>query len=224
MRIAISRRPIQVFLRLSQRLLFIAAIFMLSYAGVTLAGGWWFQHEEGRRLDQLLMARGPISSPGVPDAGLRGKASRGQEPAGVRNQVVRAPFAGGEGLIGRITIQRLGVSVVVAEGVDGQTLGRAVGHIPGTALPGQTGNVVLSAHRDTYFRPLRKIQHDDIITVSTLTGEYSYRVISTKVVPPTDVSVLSPGLGQSLTLITCYPFYFVGFAPNRFIVHAERIA
>jgi sortase A len=90
-------------------------------------------------------------------------------------------------------------------------------------MPGQAGNVGLAGHRDTFFRPLRDIQHDDVITVTTLLGEYRYRVLSAKIVPPEDVSVLDPGEGEILTLVTCYPFYFVGPAPDRFIVRAEKI-
>src|SRR5260370_589049 len=99
----------------------------------------------------------------------------------------------------------------------------AVGHIPGTAVPGQTGNVGISGHRDTFFRPLRNIRQNDTITVTTLVGEYRYRVVSTKIVGPSDVAVLGRSGKEILTLVTCYPFYFVGSAPDRFVVRAERI-
>jgi sortase A len=127
------------------------------------------------------------------------------------------------GLIGRMEIPRLGLSVVVIEGTSETTLRRAAGHIAGTALPGQPGNVGISGHRDTFFRPLRNIRRDDIITLTTLLGEYRYRVISTRIVPPTNVAVLDPDGTELLTLVTCYPFYFVGPAPSRFIVRAERV-
>jgi sortase A len=112
---------------------------------------------------------------------------------------------------------------MVVEGDDHRTLRRAVGHIPGTSLPGQAGNTALTGHRDTFFRPLRNIRPDDIVTLTTLNGEYRYRVLSTQVVSPENVSVLEPGQNEILTLITCHPFYFVGAAPDRFIVRAERI-
>ena len=133
------------------------------------------------------------------------------------------PAVGPDGLIGRIEIPRLGLSAVVVEGTDRTTLRRAVGHIVGTGLAGQPGNVGLAAHRDTFFRPLRNIQRNDIVTLTTLRGEYSYRVVSTKVVSPYDVAVLNPDGHEILTLVTCYPFYFVGPAPDRFIVRAERV-
>jgi sortase A len=124
-------------------------------------------------------------------------------------------------VIGRLEIPRLGVSVMVVEGVDDSDLRRAVGHIPGTALPGEPGNVGLAGHRDTFFRPLRSIQRDDTVTVSTLHGAHSYRVVSTSVVGPKDVQVLYPTGRDSVTLVTCFPFDYVGAAPKRFIVHAE---
>jgi LPXTG-site transpeptidase (sortase) family protein len=109
------------------------------------------------------------------------------------------------------------------EGDDRRTLRRAVGHMPGTPWPGQNGNVVLTGHRDTFFRPLRNINRDDIIALTTLQGQYRYRVLSTQVVSPDDLSILDPSRNEILTLITCHPFYFVGAAPNRFIVRAERM-
>jgi sortase A len=127
------------------------------------------------------------------------------------------------GLIGRIDIPRLGVSAIVIEGDGTTTLRRAVGHIPGTALPGEPGNVGISGHRDTFFRPLRNIRRNDIVTLTTLQGEYRYRVLSTRIVTPNNVAVLDPSTNETLTLVTCYPFYFVGSAPNRFIVRAERV-
>jgi sortase A len=85
------------------------------------------------------------------------------------------------------------------------------------------GNVGIAGHRDTFFRPLRNIQRNDIITLTTLHGEYRYRVVSTKVVGPYDIAVLDSDGNEILTLVTCYPFYFVGSAPDRFIVRAERV-
>jgi sortase A len=102
-------------------------------------------------------------------------------------------------------------------------LRRAVGHIPGTALPSEHGNVGISGHRDTFFRPLRNIRQDDEITLATLNGAYRYRVDTIQVVGPEDIKVLDSTTESMLTLVTCYPFYFVGPAPQRFIVRAHRI-
>ena len=112
---------------------------------------------------------------------------------------------------------------MVLEGTDSRTLRRAAGHIPGTALPWQPGDVGIAGHRDTFFRPLRKICRGDDITLQTLQGSYHYRVQFTRVVDPTDTWVMSSSRGPTLTLITCYPFYFVGSAPKRFVVCATRI-
>lgn len=133
------------------------------------------------------------------------------------------PKASDTTAIGRMKIARLAFSAVVVEGSDSAALRRGVGHIPGTSLPGQGGNVGIAGHRDTFFRPLRNIRQNDVIVLSTLFGERHYRVVSTSVVSPSDVGVLRPTGEEVLTLVTCYPFYFVGSAPNRFIVRANII-
>jgi sortase A len=130
----------------------------------------------------------------------------------------------GTRLVGRIDIPRLGLTAMVMEGDDTATLRRALGHIPGTALPGRPGNVGIAGHRDTLFRPLRNIRPEDTITVTTLKGCYRYRVSRTEVVGPDDVRVLDPSKEQALTLVTCFPFDYIGPAPKRFVVRAVRAA
>jgi len=146
-----------------------------------------------------------------------------QKQAGLEFDAKHIPMPAMDGLIGRLEIPRLGVSVVIAEGTADSTLRRAAGHIPGTGLPGRAGNVGIAGHRDTLFRPLRNVQQDDVILITTLEGEYRYRVVSSKIVSPSDVSVLTPDGHETLTLVTCYPFYFVGPSPDRFIIRAERL-
>jgi len=180
--------------------LFGGSVLLLGYCGFVALDAWNFQKREARELERQLAA---------------------VQPTAVLRQV-SLPIGDG-GLVGRIEIGRLGVSVLVMEGTSDATLRRAVGHISSTALPGMPGNVGLSAHRDTFFRPLRKIRADDVIKLTTRGGKFDYRVVSTRIVDPTEVSVLDAGEGESLTLVTCYPFYFVGTAPKRFIVRAERI-
>lgn len=124
--------------------------------------------------------------------------------------------------IGRLEIPRLGVSAAVLEGTSGKTLRRAVGHIAGTGLPGRPGNVGIAGHRDTFFLPLRNIRRNDIILINTVNGEFRYEVLSTRVVSPSQVEVLDAGKNEILTLVTCFPFYGIGSAPNRFIVRAKR--
>ena len=124
--------------------------------------------------------------------------------------------------IGVLEIPRLGISSVVLEGDDVAELLFGVGHLSDTPLPWHDGNSVLAAHRDTFFRPLAGIRHDDIIRFTTGAAEFEYVVKETKVVEPTDVTVLDATPTDTLTLITCYPFDYIGPAPSRFIVRAER--
>jgi len=126
-------------------------------------------------------------------------------------------------LLGRLRISRLKVAVMVREGASESTLRRAVGHIPGTALPGDLGNVGLAGHRDTFFRPLANVRKDDTIDLEMDQSTFHYLVTSTQIVSPRDVEVLKASAGKTLTLVTCYPFYFVGSAPKRFIVHAVEV-
>jgi len=126
-------------------------------------------------------------------------------------------------VMGEMEVARLGLKVIVVHGDSPTILQRAVGHIPGTALPGQAGNVALAGHRDTFFRPLKDILPGDEITLKTPEGNFQYRVESTAVVPPTDVRGIQASGGRILTLITCFPFYYVGSAPDRFIVRARQI-
>ena len=113
---------------------------------------------------------------------------------------------------------------MVREGAGETTLAIALGHIPGTALPGQNGNIGVAGHRDKLFRGLRDIQNNDLVQFETLSGTYSYRVQKTNIVTPRDVGVLNPDGTRELTLVTCYPFSYVGSAPQRFIVSARQIA
>lgn len=131
---------------------------------------------------------------------------------------------GGGSIVGRLEIPRLGVKAMVLEGVTPRTLALALGHIPGTALPGTAGNVGIAGHRDTLFRALRGVQAGDAIVLTTVEGSYEYRVRSCEVVGPRETRVLNDSPQPALTLVTCYPFYYVGPAPQRFIVHASRAA
>jgi sortase A len=126
--------------------------------------------------------------------------------------------------LGRIEIPRIGLTAVIAEGEKEATLRLAVGHITGTALPGENGNVGLAGHRDGFFRPLARIRlHDEIRLTVERGRSFLYRVESTSVVDPSDVSVLARGPEDSLTLVTCYPFGYIGPAPRRFVVRATRL-
>jgi len=125
--------------------------------------------------------------------------------------------------LGRIEIPSIALSAIFIEGVDAKSLRRGIGHVPGTALPGMSGNVGLSAHRDTFFRRLGEVHEGDVIQITTLESTYEYTVESTRIVDP-DESVVLRDVGRpTLTLVTCYPFYYVGSAPKRFVVHASLV-
>lgn len=123
----------------------------------------------------------------------------------------------------RLEIPSVGISVMVHEGVGSRNLRLGAGHIPGTALPGEAGNIGIAAHRDSYFRGLRNIRLNDTILLTTLGGTYQYSVEWTRVVPADEKNLLASSGESSLTLVTCYPFYYVGSAPDRFIVRARRV-
>ena len=125
--------------------------------------------------------------------------------------------------IGRVEMPRLRISAIVKYGSDDKTLKRAVGLVPGTALPGQPGNVGIAAHRDTFFRNLRGVKVGDVVRMTTSEGTWDYEVESTKIVRPKNVEVLDPTPHPAITLVTCYPFNYVGHAPKRFIVRAKQV-
>jgi sortase A len=124
-------------------------------------------------------------------------------------------------IVGRLDIAARKISVVVLEGIEDDALGIAAGHVPGTSLPGSNGNVVIAAHRDTFFRELRNIGIGDSIQLSTPAGTFDYVVSNTEIVKPSETRVLQSSGHSELTLITCYPFSFLGAAPERFVVHAR---
>jgi sortase A len=196
------RRPRRALVRWLERALLVLAIVCLGYYGYVSAETLLYQAYENRELDTLLAAREPATA-----------------AAAVPTRRIVSP---GE-TVGRIEIPRLGVSAIIKAGTDARTLQLAVGHIPGTAFPGEDGNVGLAGHRDTFFRRLRNIRADDEIRVTTPEGVTRYRVERTDVVEPRDVWVLDPTDYSALTLVTCYPFTYVGSAPQRFIVRAHAL-
>ncbi len=131
---------------------------------------------------------------------------------------------GFEGVIGRIVIPALALSAPITADYDVNSLRHGVGHIPGTAVPGGLGTVGLAGHRDSFFRPLRRIAPNMEVQLIDSTGRYHYVVDSTEIVSPDKVQVLDIAARPELTLITCFPFDYVGAAPRRFIVHAHLLS
>jgi sortase A len=180
----------------------IAGALALGYAAFLVAQARTFQSYQGWAFDRAL------------EAGSRPQAGASGSPAaGLRT----------DSLVGRIEIPSLHLSTMVLEGDGEEQLRLGAGHIPGTALPGEAGNVVIAAHRDTFFRPLRRIAKEDQIVLTTLAGSFQYRVDSVQITEPDNTAVLRPSGGPELTLVTCYPFSFIGPAPQRFVVHATRV-
>jgi sortase A len=210
MRLTVAGEPLRRILWWTQRALFAAGVLLLAWCAFVLVDARIFQQGERRQLERLVTNRQETNG-GTRETALTASP-----------KVPQLPVAGG-GLVGRIEIPRLGLSAIVMEGIGASILRRAVGHIPGTALPGRPGNVCISGHRDTFFRPLRNIRQNDVITLTTVLGEFRYRVVSTRIVRPNNLAVLDAGGDEILTLITCYPFYFVGPAPTRYVVRAERV-
>jgi sortase A len=125
-------------------------------------------------------------------------------------------------VLGILEIPRLDLEVPVYNGASDLHMDRGAARIEGTAMPGEPGNLGVAGHRDGYFRVLKDIELGDEIKITTADGSESYIVLELKIVDPTEVEVLNPTEQQSVTLVTCYPFYFVGHAPERFIVRAVK--
>ena len=180
-----------------ERLLLLVALAAFGYVAGSVGGAALYQDYESKQLDAVL----------------RGAQPRAQAAAVAIERRV----------LGRLEIPTLGVSTIVREGEDARTLQLAVGHIAGTALPGAAGNMGLAGHRDTFFRRLREINPGDVIRLVAVEGTYTYVVDSTQIVDPDDLWVLNPTPEPSLTLVTCYPFTYLGTAPERFIVRARLV-
>jgi len=223
MNFKINRQPTQraSFLRRARFLFLVVAILTLSYCTFVLINTWAFQTYQTWRFERALKGA-PQSARNVSQPGSMQLSDQGDVD---RDRAVSFGMDGRAGSpLGRIEIGSIALTAMIMEGFDGRTLRHAVGHIPGTPLPGQRGNVVLAGHRDTFFRGLRNIHKDDKITLTTLHGSFSYRVDSTRVVEPEYTQALVATSDDVLTLVTCYPFYYVGPAPKRFIVRAHRIS
>lgn len=228
-RVAVRRRRLLTALEL---LLFtVAAVFLGSYCFVYLDRGIYQNYKEWAFDRQLL--RKPASVPGFVLHSLRAGAPEERVSAD-RSASVMHPAPDSRSfssralppgaLIGRLEIPDAHVRAMVIHGTEDQYLRRAVGHIEGTALPGEPGNVGLAGHRDTFFRGLAHIRKGDRIWLRTLEGNFEYQVDMLRIVGPADVDVLNASSAPTLTLVTCYPFEYIGSAPRRFIVHARQVS
>jgi sortase A len=183
----------------------------LVYAGGMTAYAVVYQRYQSWKFERVLVSATARNYEQEAAAPKVIKAAIVEEAAGLREGEV----------VGKLEIARIGISVMVLQGIENDTLIVGAGHVPGTPLPGADANVVIAAHRDTFFRKLEGIIAGDSIQFETLRGTYEYVVDSTEIVDPEDTQVMESRARSELTLITCYPFYFVGAAPKRFVVHAQ---
>ena len=188
-------------LRFAQRLFLGVGFVMLVYVAGTAAYAGIYQRYQSWTFEE------EVAAPKVIKAGIVDEAVDLRE---------------GD-LVGKLEVPRMGISVMVLQGTEEDTLIVGAGHVPGTPLPGAEGNVAIAAHRDTFFRKLEGILPGDSIQVATVRQIYKYVVDSTEIVDPEDTQVMESRARSELTLITCYPFYFIGAAPKRFIVHAQPL-
>jgi sortase A len=206
MKVTIQHRPSNNFagrklLRSAELFLWLVGLLALTYTGSVYLQSYLYQVDESSKFQQERIAGGLRA---IPPASPLLAVTKGSP-------------------IGLIEVPRVSISTVVVEGVDFRSLQRAEGHIPGTAFPGNPGNVGIAGHRDTFFRELRHLKVHDTIRLTTLKGTFDYSVEWTKVVSPRQTDVLLPEDESTLTLVTCYPFYYVGPSPERFIVRARQI-
>lgn len=185
-------------LRRAEYVFLAAGLAVLGYCGTELLNSHIQQTRGARELEQLRRNPPAVSAP----------------PATIADGA----------LVGQVEIPKLHLSAVVFQGTSDGILAKGVGHLDASAFPGQEGNVVLAGHRDTFFRSLRHIRKGDLVQVTTPYGIRTYTVDSTEVVKPTETGVMASTATPTLTLITCYPFYYVGHAPKRFIVRASPVS
>jgi len=188
----------QRLIRRTRRVLLVSGVLALSYVGFILLDARIYQHNAELTLEKRILAQE-------------------QRETGLPRVMVKA----GD-ILGRMEIPRIGLSVIVLEGTTSKALQHGAGHIEGTALPGEPGNIGIAGHRDTYFRGLKDLRANDEIQIQTAAGITRYEVDWIQITVPSDVSIVSSATGSALTLVTCYPFHYIGAAPERFVVHAHR--
>lgn len=210
-------------------LLFGVGISALGYCGYVVLDARFAQSAQSRQFDAALLAAHTASAadlsalPAVTSdlAGTTPLMPAFSEGAGAAKS--SSAIAAQNLPLGRIEIVSLGLTAMIEEGTGRQTLQRGIGHIAGTSLLGQSGNIGLAGHRDTFFRKLRNIHEGDEISLTTLAGSFVYRVDLISIVEPQDSAVLRDSGENLLTLVTCYPFSYVGPSPKRFIVRARQV-
>jgi sortase A len=200
-------------LRALGTLLMSSGLLAVGLAAWFVFSGRVYQYEQNRRFEQqLVTARPPVAAePGTPAIPTATEIAGDPAPDPLLDPSI----------LGRLEIPSLALEVLVGEGVDDATLRKAAGHLPGSARAGEPGNFVVFGHRDTFFRPLKDIAIRDVLRFRTLERVFEYEVDLVAVTGPDDAIALTASEGATATLITCYPFYYTGGAPRRFVVHAR---
>lgn len=206
-----SRDRLASLARACERGLVGVGLLCLGVYAIACAHGSMFQANEAALFDAALLSRIHAEDPDT----------TAWSPARIRQY--EEASEGPVRAMARLEVPDASLSVMVLGGTDEWTLNRAVGHIDGTARPGEPGNVGIAGHRDGFFRGLQHVESGDAISLTTLDGVTHYQVTAIEIVEPTAVEVLSPGERDALTLVTCYPFYYVGDAPLRYIVKAHKV-
>ena len=215
----------RVVLRWLEQTLFALAVVCLAYYGYQTIEARQVQQEQAAAFEALLESSRPAAPLAPPTTVVAERVALPQDDAPAAPAPRRRlPATGPAGdVLALLEIPRLQLASTIVSGDSDDVLDVAIGHLPDTPKPWEAGNSALAAHRDGLFRPLRHIRLGDEIRVRSQHGDILYRVSETRIVTPDDLSVLAPTTSQTLTLITCYPFNFIGNAPKRFIVHAQRI-
>ena len=190
-------------IRWLERVMFVGAVACATWVFVTWQDAAFFQLYARTELRQLV--------------------ERTKAPETGRDAPPLSSAATHDSVVGLLIIPRLALSIVAMEGDDTATLRVAAGHLPDTPLPWEDGNASFAGHRDTFFRTLGDVRAGDTIDIATTRGTFRYRVTRSLIVNPDDIWVLHPHDGTALTLMTCYPFSYIGSAPQRFVIHAVRV-
>ena len=201
-----------------ERGLMLAGVGLLAFAAITYVGGRAYSNWAVARFHAGLIAQhgdgqGGAKGEGTVDFGLW-SSKRIKAYEATLGKKFDEPLA-------LLKVGKIHLEVPIFEGTDDPALNRGVGRIAGTARIGESGNVGIAGHRDGFFRGLKDVHVGDSIQIETMTGTQTYVIDSITLVGPNDVDVLKKGSGPALTLVTCFPFYFVGSAPQRYIVHAS---
>jgi sortase A len=202
-----------------ERALLVLGVACLGYYAYRTVEAESFQRQQTAAFETRLDDAEKASRSDTPVHATQGTSER-RHVAAPRS---RPAVAHSDDVIALLEIPRLKLSSPVVSGDDDQVLDVAIGHLPDTPRPWESGNSALAAHRDGLFRSLRHVRLGDIVRLRTEHGEFEYEVRDTRIVQPTDLSVLKPTNERVLTLITCYPFSFIGSAPQRFVVRAEEL-